>query len=99
MLLDEAGGEIDGFADVLPIPRLVRMVAAGEPGDLDRRRELVPRDVGGSPERIALPLDDQRPRLQPREVLCPELLRLSGRMERIAEADQGADAQLVRDEA
>src|SRR5438045_7756063 len=99
MLLDEAGREIDGPGDVLPLPRLVRMVAAGEPGDLDRRRELVPRDVGGSPERIALALDDQRRRLQPREVFGPELLRLPGRMERIAEADEGADVQLVRDEA
>src|SRR5438552_1937518 len=99
MLLDEAGREIDGPGDVLPLPRLVRMVAAGQPGDLDRRRELVARDVGGSPERIALALDDECRRFQPCQVLGPELFRLPGRMERIAEADEGADAQLVRDHA
>src|ERR1043165_2752277 len=99
MLLDEAGGEIDGAREVLPRPRLVRVVGAGEPRDLDRRRERVAGDVVARAERIALALDDERGRLQRGEMLRPQFLRLPRRMERIAEADEGADAQLVRDHA
>src|ERR1051326_7021736 len=98
MLLNEAGGQIDRLGDVLPLPRLEGVVA-GDPGDLDRRRERVAGDVGARPERIALALDDERWRPQRAEVRRPQLLRLSRRMERVAEADEGADTQLVRDHA
>src|ERR1043166_4562895 len=90
MLLDEAAGEIDGAGDVLPRPRLVRVVGAGEPGDFDGGRERVAGDVVARAERIALALDDERGRSQRGEVLRPQFLRLPGRMERIAEQEEGA---------
>src|ERR1043165_564396 len=95
MLLDEAGGEIDGAREVLPRLRLVRVVGTREPRDLDRGRERVASDVVARAERIALALDDERGRPQRGEMLRPQFLRLPRRMKRIAEADEGAAPQLL----
>src|SRR6185295_20325205 len=50
-------------------------------------------------EGIAGALDDQRPRLERLQVRGAELVELAGWMERIAEADESADAHLVRHQA
>src|ERR1044071_9998208 len=79
MPFDEGGGEVDGARDVLFFPWFERVIA-GKPGDLDRRRQLVPIDFGRCPERIALALDDERRRPQRGEVFGAQFLRLAGRV-------------------
>src|SRR6476660_9596566 len=72
---DELRRQLNRPRDVLLLPRPIRMIRPGQPGDLDRRRELVAGDVAARPERIALPLNDQRRGPQRAEVLRPQLLR------------------------
>src|SRR5438093_7181695 len=75
------------------------MVSAFDPGDPDRRRERVSRDILTRAERIAGSLDDESRRAQRLQVLRAETLGPAGRMEGITEADETEDAGLVRHHA
>src|SRR5207237_4685094 len=91
--------------DVLPfrnsraLPRFERVIAIRQPLDPDRRRQLVRGDVFLRAERIARSLDDERGCAQRGEMRGARFRRLTGRMKRIAEADERAHAELVRDHA
>src|SRR5262249_17932033 len=74
------------------------VVAALDPADADRGREPVARHVVGDAEGIARALHDQRRRADPLEVGGAQALRLPGRVERVAEADEPARADLVREQ-
>src|SRR5262249_55148626 len=77
-------------------PRLEGVIAVGKENDSDRRRQLVALDLRRRAEGVARPLDDEGRRAELSQMRRPQALRGVGRMEWIAEADETADAGVVR---
>src|SRR4029078_828843 len=82
--------DVLAFRALRALARLERVVAVFDPLDLDRGRQRVAGDLVRAAEVVASALQDERRRAQIGEGSREQLLRLPGRMERVAHADEPA---------